>query len=73
MAKRGFNRRLLTWVTAVALGGTVFQLGSCDPTVRSTLLGGLEATTATLANTVITAFFVSLQDDEGDLSSQTTP
>ena len=73
MAKRGFNRRLLTWVPAVARGGTVFQLGSCDPTVRSTLLGGLEATTATLANTVITAFFVSLQDDEGDLSSLTTP
>ena len=73
MAKRGFNRRLLTWVTAVALGGTVFQLGSCDPTVRSTLLGGLESTTATLANTIITAFFVSLQDDDSGSGSLTTP
>ncbi|MCP4590595.1 MAG: hypothetical protein GY842_07620 [bacterium] len=73
MAKQGLKRRLLGLVTAAAMGGTVFQLGSCDPTVRTTLLTGLEQTTASLANTVITAFFVSLDDDTTDSTGLTTP
>ena len=72
MAKPGFKGRLLRWVTAAALGGTVFQLGSCDPTVRSTLLAGLEATTAHLTSTLVSAFFVRLQDDDSDSTALTT-
>lgn len=72
MAKRCFKGRLLRLVAAAALGGTVFQLGSCDPVVRSTLLTGLETTSASLANTVISAFFISLQDDETDTATLTT-
>ncbi len=73
MAKQGLKRRLLGLVTAAAMGGTLFQLGSCDPMVRTTLLTGLEQTTASLANTVITAFFVSLDDDATDSTGLTTP
>ena len=73
MAKRSINGRVRRWVMAVALGGSVFQLGSCDPTVRATLLTGLEVTSASLADTVIQAFFVSLQDDTTDSTSLTTP
>ena len=66
MARRGYKGRVIRWVAAVAIGGSVFQLGSCDPMVRSTLLGGLEVTTNALADTFVTAFFLSLQDDESD-------
>ena len=73
MAKRGFNGRLLRWVAAIALGGSVFQLGGCDPLVRSTLLAGLETTTSSLASTVIQAFFVSLADDGTGTTGLTNP
>ena len=72
MTKRGFRRRVMRASAALLLGGTIFQLGGCDPTVRSTLLTGLETTTSTLAQTFVTAFFVSLQDDEST-SLTTTP
>jgi hypothetical protein len=55
------------------IGGTVFQLGGCDPLVRQTLLTGLETTTSTLAQTFVTAFFVSLQDDDTSTQLTTTP
>jgi len=48
---------------AIAVGGSAFQLSGCDPAVRSTLLGGLETTTTTLTNALITAFFISLEND----------
>ncbi|MCK4661162.1 MAG: hypothetical protein KAV82_16700 [Phycisphaerae bacterium] len=75
MTKRGFNGRLLRLVMALTLGGSMLQLGSCDPTVRSTLLTGLETTSQSLASTVIQAFFVSLVDDGAGSSSTslTTP
>ncbi len=73
MRTKGFNGRLLKSVLAVAVGGSVFQSGSCDPTVRSTLLTGLETTTTSLANTIIQAYFVSLQEDTTDTSGLTTP
>lgn len=63
MAWRGFRRRLLRWGSVFVVGGSVFQLGGCDPTVRSTLLTGLEATTGALTDTIVSAFFISLQDD----------
>ena len=64
MVKRGIKRRCLRAALAFALGGSMFQLGSCDPAVRATLLTGLEQTTGTLLNTVNSAFFISLQDDD---------
>jgi hypothetical protein len=64
MAMRGYKQRFLRLVAAVAIGGSVFQLGGCDPTVRSTLLMGLESTTNALTDTLVSAFFISLQDDE---------
>lgn len=73
MAKRNLKQRIMRASAAIMIGGTCFQLGSCDPTVRSTLLTGLEATAGTLAQTFVTAFFVSLDDgsDTGQLT--TTP
>jgi hypothetical protein len=73
MRTQGFNGRLLKSILAVALGGSVFQMGSCDPTVRTTLLTGLETTTTSLANTIIQAYFVSLQEDTTTTSNLTTP
>jgi hypothetical protein len=69
MAWRGCRRRLLRWASVFVVGGSVFQLGSCDPTVRSTLLTGLEATTGALTDTIVSAFFISLQDDEQQSTS----
>ena len=64
MAKRGFRRRLLRVVAPVVVGGSLFQLGSCDPVVRDTLLAGLETTTEALTDTLIQVFFTGLADDE---------
>lgn len=66
MAKRGFNRRWLGAVGAALVGGSVMQLGGCDPTVREALLAGLNDTTNSLLVTVSDAFFLSLQDDDED-------
>ena len=64
MARRGIRQRMMRAAAAILVGGSVFQLGGCDPLVRTTLLTGLESTTGTLAQTFVTAFFVSLQEDE---------
>ena len=64
MTKRGWRTRLLRTVTAFAVGGSAFQLSGCDSDVRDTLLGGLEATSQTLAGSLISAFFLSISDDE---------
>ncbi len=66
MARRGFKGRAIGLAAILAMGGSVFQLGGCDPAVRTELLGGLEMTTNALTDTVVTAFFISLQDDESD-------
>lgn len=73
MAKRTFSQRIKRTAAAILIGGSCFQLGSCDPTVRSTLLTGLEATAGTLAQTFVTAFFVSLTDDGTGQTLTTTP
>jgi hypothetical protein len=57
---------------AAAVGGSAFQLGGCDPVVRDTLLIGLEATTTSLTNTLISAFFISLDDDDDAGTGLTT-
>ena len=73
MANRGFNRRWLSILTTVALGGSMFQLGGCDPTVRTALLAGLNDTTNSLLVTISDAFFLSLEDDEEGDTGLTTP
>ena len=63
MMKNNRWRRLIRFAMAVAVGGSAFQLSGCDPAVRSTILAGLQTTTTSLTNTLITAFFLSLEDD----------
>ncbi len=65
MRKNKLRTRMTRVLMAIAVGGSAFQLSGCDPAVRSTLLGGLEATTTTLTNALISAFFLSLDDDAG--------
>lgn len=61
-------------VGSAAVGGCVFQLGSCDPNVRATLLSGLATTTEALTDTLIQTFFTSLAEDAagGGTAGQTT-
>ncbi|MCC7293732.1 MAG: hypothetical protein IT449_16870 [Phycisphaerales bacterium] len=63
MARRGLSMRWVRWVACVAAGGGVFQVSGCDPAVRDTLLAGLQTTTSSLADTLISAFFISLDDE----------
>lgn len=62
---RSAKTQRLRWAAALLTCGSLFQLSSCDPTVRSTILTGLETTTTSLTNTIINAFFLSLQDENG--------
>ena len=64
MTKRSFHQRATRTLMALAVGGSAFQLGGCDPAVRDTLLSGLESTTQTLSTALITAFFQTLDDSE---------
>ena len=72
MATRSLRTRLLRTAMALAVGGSAFQLSGCDPAVRSTLLEGLQTTTNSLSTALISAFFLSLQDDDGGGSDLTT-
>ena len=69
MAKRGFVRRMVHSMAAIAIGGSAFQLSGCDPLVRESILSGLEATTNALTDTLVSAFFLSLADEEETLTS----
>lgn len=58
---------IVTKVRRVALvpllvGGTVFQLGGCDPTVREALLTGLQTSLIGLLTAMINAFFLMLRN-----------
>lgn len=69
MMIRGLRKNRWTrWVAAAALGGSAFQLSGCDPRVRDTILTGLEDTTQSLSEALISAFFITL-DDENDPSN----
>jgi hypothetical protein len=57
---------------ALAVGGSALQLSGCDPDVRAALLGGLEQTTTSLTNALISAFFISLEDDDAASSDGLT-
>lgn len=72
MARRTVRTRLKAWLMAATVGGSAFQLSGCDPAVRETLLAGLEATTTSLSNALISAFFISLEDDSASGDSLTT-
>lgn len=72
MARNNCWRRLIRFAMAVAVGGSAFQLGGCDPAVRSTILSGLQTTTSNLTETLITAFFLTLEDDGTSDSGLTT-
>ena len=65
MSKGTLWTRCLRTATALAVGGSAFQLSGCDPAVRSTLLTGLENTTQTLSSALISAFFLSLGSGAG--------
>ncbi|MHC4697200.1 MAG: hypothetical protein ACYTFA_10690 [Planctomycetota bacterium] len=72
MTKSSVRGRFIRMATAVAVGGSAFQMSGCDPAVRDTLVAGLETTTQSLSSALISAFFLSLEDDEGDASGLTT-
>jgi len=57
---------------SVAVGGTAFQLSGCDPDVRDALLTGLEDTTQSLSEALISAYFLSLEEDTGTTGGGST-
>ena len=48
------------WLLTAVSGGGLFVLSGCDPTVRDTMLAGVQSATTTLVTTFITAFFQSV-------------
>lgn len=50
------------WVLLLAGTVTPLSLAGCDPTVRETLLTGLQTATTTLLSSVLSAFFTALQN-----------
>lgn len=72
MRKNRLRTRMTRTLMAFAIGGSAFQVSGCDPALRSTLLGGLEATAASLSTALISAFFLSLEDDDGAGTGLTT-
>ncbi len=72
MKKLKFRTRFLRTAMAIAVGGSTFQLSGCDPSVRDTLLGGLETTTQGLSTALISAFFLTLDDDSASGGLTTT-
>lgn len=54
------------WLAISAVGGSTFVLEGCDPTVRDTVLSGVESSATSLFSSFIQAFFESLAaEDEG--------
>ena len=66
---RGLRRRSRSWLLVTAAGGSVLALGSCDATVRDTVLNGVGSAATSLAGTFIQAFIESLQADEEDTAT----
>ncbi len=63
MSIRGIRRKARRAAVMMVVGGSLFQVGSCDPTVRTTLLTGLQVTTEALFDTLVATFFTSLAND----------
>lgn len=72
MARRSLRQRMVRFVTAMAVGGTAMQLSGCDPNVRDALVVGLETTTQSLSAALISAFFLTLDDDDANVNGITT-
>lgn len=72
MQKKNLATRGLRWMTVLAVGGSAFQLSGCDPAVRGALLEGLEQTTSSLTGALISAFFISLEEDAAGSGSPVT-
>lgn len=72
MTRKNLRQRFIKLAAAVAVGGSAFQLSGCDPAVRGTVLSGLETTTSSLTQTLISAFFISLENDSSSTSGLTT-
>lgn len=70
MTTKNLGERFIRLAMTVAVGGSAFQLGGCDPRVRETVLTGLETTTQSLSTALISAFFLSL--DNGSTTGTTT-
>lgn len=61
--RRIMNNARYGWIA----GGSVLVLSGCDPTVRGTVLGGVEGAATVLTTSFVQAFFESLvAEDEGD-------
>ncbi len=56
------HRGLRRWLVVTA--GGLFVLEGCDPSVRGTILSGVEGAATTLFTTFIQAFFETLQEPE---------
>ena len=69
MTRRSLRTRVMRAAISLAVGGSAFQLSGCDPAVRGTLLDGLESTTNALTGALISAFFLSLDDGSGSLTT----
>jgi len=63
---------MIRFLSVLAVGGSAFQLSSCDPSVRTTLLDGLETTTTSLSSALISAFFLSLNNNDVNANGLTT-
>lgn len=72
MVKKSLRTRFMRSAMVLAVGGSAFQLTGCDPAVRSTLLDGLQATTSALSSALISAFFLSLEDDSSTTGGSTS-
>ena len=56
-----FNKK-----SPLTASGSLFGLSGCDPTVRDTVLSGVESASTVLTTTFLQAFFESLvAEDEG--------
>lgn len=61
MMKKSLRDRVYRAMMLICIGGSAFQLSGCDPAVRDALLTGLENTTLSLTNALVSALFLSLQ------------
>ena len=72
MNKRSVWKRVIRATTILAMGGTAFAVSGCDPQVRSTLLSGLQSTTTGLTTALISAYFLSLANNDSTGTGGTT-
>ena len=73
MKKQSIRSRFVRTAMAFSIGGSAFALSGCDPAVRDTLLTGLETTTQSLSQALISAYFLTLQADDGSGMTTTSP